>query len=93
MGAKNYHVRHILLRHQYEAEDVLRKLVAGESFESLARKFSTCPSSAQGGDLGTLAFGRADSDFEEEVTRLKIGETSTSPVRTRFGYHIIWRIA
>lgn len=93
MSAKTYHVHHILVRHQYEAEDVLRKLTAGESFEALSRKFSTCPSAAEGGDLGVLAFGRADPDFEEEVARLKIGETSARPVRTRFGYHLIWRKA
>jgi peptidyl-prolyl cis-trans isomerase C len=87
-----YHVAHILLQHQYEAEDLLKKLKAGEAFEALAQKFSKCPSAARGGDLGPLKSGRADPDFEEASLNLKIGEISEKPVRTRFGYHLIKRI-
>lgn len=87
-----YHVAHILLQHQYKADDVLKKLKAGESFELLAQKFSKCPSSAQNGDLGPLKTGRADPDFEEASLSLKVGEMTQKPVRTRFGYHLIKRI-
>jgi peptidyl-prolyl cis-trans isomerase C len=90
---QTYRVNHILVPHKHEAEDVLRKLEDGSSFEELAKKFSLCPSRVESGDLGELKFGRADEEFEEEVKRLKVGEVSKSPVRTRFGYHIIWRRA
>ena len=88
-----YHVAHILVRHQYEAEDILKKIQKPEDFFSMAQKFSTCPSSAKGGDLGLLPVGKADPDFEEAALELRIGEISKKPVRTRFGYHILKRLA
>ncbi|WP_373998712.1 peptidylprolyl isomerase [Bdellovibrio bacteriovorus] len=84
---------HILVKHQYEADDVLRALSSGKSFEELAKRYSTCPSAAQGGDLGTFGPGRMDEDFEEAAFALKVGETTAKPVRTRFGFHIIKRTA
>lgn len=87
----NYHVHHILVKHQYEAEDLLKKLGQGAEFSELAKKFSICPSSSVGGDLGPQKFGRADSDFEEAVSILKIGSYTEKPIRTRFGYHLIFR--
>ncbi len=94
MSAKQkYHVAHILVSHKYEAEDLLKRLQKGEEFEKLARKNSTCPSAAKGGDLGLLKPGQADEDFEEAALKIKIGEVSASPIRTKFGYHLIKRFA
>lgn len=86
------HARHILVEHEYEARDLLRKIEQGEAFETLARKFSRCPSSTQGGDLGTFGRGRMVEAFEEAAFALDIGKVS-EPVRTRFGYHLIQRLA
>jgi peptidyl-prolyl cis-trans isomerase C len=85
---------HILVKHEYEAQDLVRKLDAGEDFASLARKFSTCGSAASGGDLGDLTgkMNRLDDDFREAAEKLKVGARS-QPVRTRFGYHLILRLA
>ena len=88
---KTYKVSHILVPHQYEAEDLLKRLQKGEAFEELARKHSSCPSASNGGDLGTLRLGQAVEDFEEAALVLSPGETSSKPVRTRFGYHILKR--
>jgi len=84
-------VSHILVQHDYEAQDVLRALQGGKTFEELARKFSKCPSAEQGGELGTFGKGRLDSDFEDAAFALKVGQMTEKPVRTRFGYHIIMR--
>ncbi|NUN06858.1 MAG: peptidyl-prolyl cis-trans isomerase [Bdellovibrio sp.] len=84
---------HILVQHQYEAEDILRALQAGKSFEDMAKKFSKCPSATQGGDLGYFKRGRMDEDFEDHVFALQVGQTSSKPVRTKFGYHLIKRTA
>lgn len=86
-------VSHILVRHEYEALDILRALAAGKSFEELARKHSTCPSAPEGGALGSFARGRMDEDFEDAAFLLKVGEISKKPVRTKFGYHLIKRTA
>jgi peptidylprolyl isomerase/peptidyl-prolyl cis-trans isomerase C len=84
-------ISHILVTHEYEAEDVLKLLKKGKTFEDLARRFSKCPSAAAGGDLGDLKPGRADEDFEDAAFALKAGSYSLKPVRTKFGYHIILR--
>lgn len=84
------HVSHILVTHKYEAEDLVKRLDQGAAFEELARKYSTCSSSQQGGDLGKVDDRRLDADFREALDGLKAGEVSP-PVRTRFGYHLIRR--
>lgn len=84
---------HILVKHQYEAEDILRSLNSGKSFAELAKKYSSCPSAKDGGDLGVFGRGRMDEDFEDAAFSLKVGEYSKKPVRTKFGYHLIMRTA
>lgn len=88
-----YHVAHILVAHKYTADDVLRKIKEGKDFGELAKINSSCPSSERGGDLGPLSTGKADPDFEEAALELKVGEISQTPVRTKFGYHLMKRLA
>jgi peptidyl-prolyl cis-trans isomerase D len=72
-----------------KAEDLIAKIKAGESFESLAKKNSDDPGSAElGGDLGYFGRGTMEADFENAVFSLKKDEVS-EPVLTSFGYHII----
>lgn len=87
---KEIRASHILVEKEYEAEDVLKKLSEGCTFESLAKAFSKCPSRDEGGDLGTFRKGQMVATFEEAAFALKPGEIS-GPVRTQFGYHIIKR--
>lgn len=87
-----YKVLHILTKERYEAEDLLKKLAEGKDFSELARKFSLCRSSYQGGDLGIIKSGQADSAFEEAALELQPGQTTKKPIRTRFGFHLIKRI-
>lgn len=81
---------HILVKQQYEAEDLLKKIAQGEEFADLARKFSSCPSSRAGGDLGMFGRGQMVPAFEEAAFGLGVGDIS-EPVRTQFGYHLIQR--
>ena len=87
-----YHVAHILVSHRHEAEDVLKLLKDGKEFAEIAKRFSQCTSRSRGGDLGPLAKGKADPDFEEAALLIPAGELSDRPIRTRFGYHIIKRL-
>lgn len=82
--------KHILVKHEYEAKDILKKLAEGKSFEELAKDFSQCPSSSRGGDLGEFPRGRMVPAFEKAVLELKENEVS-GIVRTQFGYHVIKR--
>lgn len=85
-------IRHILVQHQFEAQDLLHKIERGEDFEMLARKHSSCPSAPQGGDLGDLSkkMDKLDENFKEACESLSVGGIS-KPVRTRFGHHLIKR--
>lgn len=67
---------------------VLGKPGKAASFADLAERLSDDPSGKRGGDLGTFGKGDMVPEFEEVAFRLKPMEIS-SPVRTRFGYHVI----
>ena len=81
---------HILVDQEYEAKDLIKKIEEGTSFEELAKKFSKCPSSDEGGDLGRFGKGMMVPEFDKAVFALNPGELS-APVRTQFGYHLIKR--
>jgi peptidyl-prolyl cis-trans isomerase C len=81
---------HILVQHEYEAKDLQRKLAQGETFETLAKDFSLCPSGKQGGHLGEFPRGRMVPAFEKALIGLAPGEVSPI-VKTQFGYHLIKR--
>jgi peptidyl-prolyl cis-trans isomerase C len=83
--------QHILVAHEFEAKDILKKLEQGVSFEKLASDFSMCPSSRQGGNLGEFPKGRMVPAFEKALLQLEPGQTS-GVVRTQFGHHIIKRL-
>tara|TARA_B110001454_G_C12723280_1_gene436257 strand:- start:8823 stop:9086 length:264 start_codon:yes stop_codon:yes gene_type:complete len=85
MKVKPYH---ILVKHEYEAKDIQRMLDTGKSFEELAKKFSICGSSQNGGFLGEVDSKRLDPDFLEAFESLKPGQIS-KPTRTAFGWHLI----
>lgn len=81
---------HILVASLEEAQAVVAKLKAGGDFLSLARSLSIdTGSGSQGGDLGFFGRGRMVAPFEAAVFSMKQGERS-APVKSRFGYHVIW---
>ena len=79
---------HILVRDLPTAEKLYERVKRGESFETLARQYSTCPSKSKGGDLGWFKEGQMVPPFENAVRRMGTG-TISKPIRTQFGYHII----
>tara|TARA_B100000029_G_scaffold501627_1_gene575443 strand:+ start:218 stop:493 length:276 start_codon:yes stop_codon:yes gene_type:complete len=81
---------HILVDHEYEVEDLIKKLENGEKFEQLAADFSKCPSGKQGGNLGEFGKGMMVEEFEKAAFDLEVDQVS-GPVKTQFGYHLIKR--
>jgi len=72
-----------------KAEDIRKKIVAGGSFEELAKTESDdTGSGANGGALGEFGRGQMVPEFEKAAFEAKVGEV-TPVVRTQFGYHII----
>lgn len=68
--------------------EVQKRLKKGETFEELAAIYSDHPTSAQGGDLGTIMRGRIDPEFEEAAFSARVGKIG-KPVKTQMGYHLI----
>jgi peptidyl-prolyl cis-trans isomerase C len=81
--------RHILVKTEAEAKDVLAKVKGGADFEKLAREISIDPSAkANGGDLEYFSKGQMVAEFSEAAFKLDKGQVS-EPVKTQFGFHII----
>ncbi len=72
------------------ARDVLERLKKGGDFAGIAKKESEDKGSAAGGgDLGCFGRGRMLPEFENAAFSLGAGETSSEPVKTQAGYHVI----
>jgi peptidyl-prolyl cis-trans isomerase SurA len=69
------------------AEEVYARLLEGEDFAELAKKYSDDPSAKDGGSLGSLKKGELAPDIEAAILRLRPGEIST-PFRSQVGYHL-----
>lgn len=85
---KKVRARHILLKDKKQAEEIRQRLLKGEDFATLAKKFSTGPSKSRGGDLGFFTKEQMVKEFSDMAFSLKPKEISPV-VKTKFGYHII----
>lgn len=83
-------IYHILVKHEYEAQDILNRIKTFEDFQNAALKFSLCSSSNTGGLLGPFKKNRFVESFEEAAEALPANAIS-KPIHTQFGYHLIWK--
>ncbi len=75
------------------AKDIIKKLDAGEDFSELAKEYSDDTASASnGGELDYFNRGEMDENFEEASVNLEVGKYTTSPVKSSYGYHIIYKV-
>lgn len=75
-----------------KAKDIIKKLDKGEKWDDLAKKYSEDDTNNEkGGDLGWIKSGDMVKEFEDAAWKLEKGKYSTTPVKTTFGYHIIYK--
>lgn len=79
---------HILVDSEEKANEIIKEINEGKSFEDAAKEYSTCPSKDQGGNLGESARGKMVPEFEDAAFAMEVGSLS-QPVKTQFGYHVI----
>jgi peptidyl-prolyl cis-trans isomerase C len=84
-----YKARHILVKDEQEAKDLIKTLDEGKDFAELAKEKSLDPSKSNGGDLGWIGRGQVVASFGDAMAQQEKGKHSTTPVQTQFGWHII----
>jgi peptidyl-prolyl cis-trans isomerase C len=90
MGDKEFKARHILVETEDEAKSIIASLKRGEAFEKLAKeKSKDTGSKEQGGDLDWGPAGRYVPEFGNAMKALQKGQTTDTPVKSPFGFHVI----
>ncbi len=93
---ESVHARHILVEDESAAKSIVSELksLKGNAlkakFIELAKAKSTGPSGPKGGDLGYFAQGQMVPEFNAKVFTMKVGTITQAPVKTQFGFHVIY---
>lgn len=74
-----------------EAEDIIKKLDDGEDFADLAKEYSDDEGTAEDGGKLTITYGEVVDEFWDAASELKDGKYTEEPVKSDYGYHIIYR--
>jgi len=89
-GEKEYSAKHILVKTEAEAKDIIAKLNKGGDFAKVAKEKSLDPGSKdKGGDLGWFSPATMVKPFSDAIAGLQKGGLTTTPVQTQFGWHVI----
>ena len=69
-----YHIGHILVPNQQLALEIKNKIINGEDFGSLAKKYSDSKTALNGGDLGYLTLDKLPGEIGFSIANMNIGE-------------------
>jgi peptidyl-prolyl cis-trans isomerase C len=90
MEKQQYRASHILVKTEDEARKIIAQLNAGGNFAQIAKTNSLdTVSASKGGDLDWFSPTALTPDFANAVVVLKKGETSATPAKTEYGFHVI----
>ncbi len=71
-------------------KELRSRIISGESFESIARKYSEDPTSAKkGGDLGWILLAEIDPFIAGYVFRMNKKGQISKVIKSKYGYHIV----
>jgi peptidyl-prolyl cis-trans isomerase C len=88
-GPTEVDARHILVKTQAQAEQIITQLNHGANFAKLAEKDSIDPGAANGGELGWFTQDQMVPAFANAAFALKVGQYTKTPVQSQFGWHVI----
>ena len=80
--------RHLLVETQEQCQELKQQIESGADFAELAKAHSSCPSGAQGGELGSFGQGMMVPEFDRVVFSAPLNQVQ-GPVKTAFGYHLL----
>jgi len=80
--------RHILVDTEEQSNKLKQDIEGGIAFTDIAKQHSSCPSGAQGGELGEFTQGQMVPEFDKVVFNEALN-TVHGPVKTQFGYHLL----
>ena len=80
--------RHILVSTEEQCNELKTAIENGADFAQVAREHSSCPSSRDGGNLGSFGPGQMVKEFDTVVFSAPLN-TVQGPVKTQFGYHLL----
>jgi peptidyl-prolyl cis-trans isomerase C len=85
---------HILVKTEKEAQSIINELGKSKNlkadFTKLAKEKSIGPSGSNGGELGWFTKEKMVPEFSSAAEELKIGKLTQKPVKTNYGFHIIY---
>ncbi len=84
-----FRISHILVDNEKEAQQIIKQLTQGEDFQELAKKRSKDVTSKVGGVLGWRGAKQMEPEMAIAVNQLKAGDFTKTPVKTRYGWHIV----
>lgn len=84
-----YLVSNIVVETEAQAQEVLKALKAGQSFEKLAKEKSLDSSRQNGASLGWVLAGQLIKPLDSVVVNLAKGVTAAAPIATQAGWQVI----
>jgi len=74
-----------------KAKEIIKKLKNGTTWEDVIKEYKDYITDEE---LGYQAFNASlESNYLDEMRSLKVGTYSSTPVKTSYGYHIVYKIA
>ena len=92
LGDKEYSVRQIIVDNESDANDIIKRLNNGADFKNLAKEKSKEFATKDNGGLINRWLNKSSTakNFYDILSNLQKGKYSTTPIKSNFGYHIIY---